>query len=210
MYPTIRSFPLSRVTASGPTSGRRRSACSMRRSSKAYGGKRRIAWIEVLAGQKAFDTGRGVAARRDGGRVPRVPRRHQGPADDAGRRRDPQPERGASPDPRSLRVPAPGALVRRACPRPVQAPGEGRHGDLPREHRRRLRRHRVRSRVARERSKLIDFLDEEFGWEDPARQRHRHQADLGDRHQASGARGHPSTPSPTSRRASRSCTRATS
>ena len=68
---------------------------------------------------------------------------HQGPAHHAGRRRHPLAQRRAAPDARSLRLPAPGALVQgRALA--GEAPGEGRHGDLPREHRGHLRRHRVR------------------------------------------------------------------
>ena len=37
----------------------------------------------------------------------------------------------------------------KGVPSPVKRAGEGRHGDLPREHRRHLRRHRVRGRHAR-------------------------------------------------------------
>ena len=39
---------------------------------KAYGGKRKIAWMEVLAGQKAFDADRRVAPRGDARRVPHL------------------------------------------------------------------------------------------------------------------------------------------
>ena len=84
-----------------------------------------------------------LAARGDGGDVPRVPHRHQGTAHDAGRRRDPLAQRGAAPDPRPVRVPAPGPLVPgRALAR--EAPRAGRHGDLPGEHRGHLRRPRGR------------------------------------------------------------------
>ena len=84
-----------------------------------------------------------VAPRRDDRRVPRVPRRHQGPAHDADRRRDPLAERRAPAAPRPLRLPPPRAVV---PGRPVsrEAPREGEHGHLPGEHRGHLRRHRVR------------------------------------------------------------------
>ena len=39
-----------------------------------------IAWKEVLAGEKAFNADRQLAARRDHRRLPRVPDRDQGPA----------------------------------------------------------------------------------------------------------------------------------
>jgi hypothetical protein len=68
---------------------------------------------------------------------------HQGSADHAHRRRHPLAQRGAAPAAGPLRVPAPGALVRRRAV-PGAHPGEDRHGHLPREHRGHLRRHRVR------------------------------------------------------------------
>ena len=79
---------------------------------KAYGGKRKIQWMEVLAGEKAFNaTGNWlpdetVAACRDYLVV------DQGSADHAGRRRHPLAQRRAAADARPVRVPAPGALVR--------------------------------------------------------------------------------------------------
>ena len=114
---------------------------------KAYGGKKKIAWFEVYAGEKSFkqfdnwlpdETRRGVSS---------LSGRHQGTADDAGGRRHPLAERRAAPVARSLRVPPAGALVQR-CAVAGEASREGRHGDLPREHRRHLRRHRIRSRHA--------------------------------------------------------------
>ena len=51
---------------------------------KAYGGKRKIEWKEVLAGEKAFNkTGEWLPKET----LPRVPRQHQGSLDHAGRRR---------------------------------------------------------------------------------------------------------------------------
>ena len=60
---------------------------------KAYGGKRSIAWHEVYAGREGLRPDARVAARGHARRLPRPPGRHQGPADDAGRRRHPQPQR---------------------------------------------------------------------------------------------------------------------
>ena len=114
---------------------------------KAYGGKRKIAWMEVFAGEKAFNQFDNWLPDETVDGVPRVSRRHQGPADHAGRRRHPLAQRRAAADARSLRLPAAGALVQgRALA--GEAPGEGGHGDLPREHRGHLRRHRVRRRHA--------------------------------------------------------------
>ena len=94
-----------------------------------------------------------LAARRDDRGVPRVPHRHQGPAHDAHRRRHPLAQRRAPPAPRPLRLPAARALVQ-GRPLAGEEPAEGRHGDLPREHRGHLRRHRVggRARSRRRRS----------------------------------------------------------
>ena len=85
-----------------------------------------------------------LAARGDRHRLPRIPGLDQGPAHHPGRRRHPLAQRRAAADARSVRVPAPGALVQgRALA--GQASGEGRHGHLPREHRGHLRGHRVRA-----------------------------------------------------------------
>ena len=57
--PIAPSFPSSRATAPGRTSGARRCACSTPRCEKEFGGKKKIAWTEVYAGEKAknlFDT----------------------------------------------------------------------------------------------------------------------------------------------------------
>ena len=104
---------------------------------------RQIVWHEVLAGEKAFNTTGELAARRDARRLPRVPGRHQGTAHHARRRRHPLAERRPAPGARPLRLPAAGALLPGRADA-GQAARAGRHGDLPREHRRHLRRHRVR------------------------------------------------------------------
>ena len=89
-----------------------------------------------------------LAARRDARGLQDLSGRHQGPADHADRRRHPLAQRRHPPDAGSLRVPAPGALLRgRALP--VKRPEKVEHGDLPREHRGHLRGHRMGGRVAR-------------------------------------------------------------
>ena len=87
--------------------------------------------------------GQHLAARRDGGGFPRVPRGHQGAPHHADRRRHPLAERGPPPDARPLRLPPSRPLVQG---RPLaRAPSrEGGHGDLPGEHGGHLRGHRVR------------------------------------------------------------------
>ena len=54
-----------------------------------------------------------LAARRHRRGLPGISRRHQGPADHAGRRRHPLAQCRAAPDARSLRLPAPGAVFHR-------------------------------------------------------------------------------------------------
>ena len=51
--PTTPSFPSSKATAPGRTSGAPACASWTPRSQKAYGGKRKIHWMEVYAGEKA-------------------------------------------------------------------------------------------------------------------------------------------------------------
>ena len=210
-------IPFIEGDGTGRTSGARACACSTRRSQKAYGGKKQDRVDGSLAGEKSFkqfnnwlpdDT---VEAFRE------YLRRHQGPADDAGRRRHPLAERRAAADARPLRLPAPGALVQgRALA--GEASRKGRHGDLPREHGRHLRRHRVRGRHARsaEDPRLLRQGVPEGVQEDPLRHRrrrrrtgrrqleeigapkrdvgvagrHRHQADQLPRHRAAGAQRH--------------------
>ncbi len=121
---------------------------------------------------------RQLAPRRDRRGVPRAPDRHQGPAHDADRRRHPQPQRRAAPDPRPLRLPAARALVP-GCALAGEAPREGRHGDLPGEHRGHLRRPRGRGGHAR--GEEADRVPaRRVRVEHPRRLRHRHQADLRD------------------------------
>jgi hypothetical protein len=103
---------------------------------KAYHGKRKIAWLEVLAGEKAFrKTGayeqaflsffffvrlpsglifcvkRQLAADGDVGCVSQVPCGHQGPAHHARRRWHSLPQRCPAPGAGPLRLPAPRPLL---------------------------------------------------------------------------------------------------
>ena len=117
---------------------------------KAYGGKRQIDWKEVYAGEKAnkllntWLPDETVAACREYLGL------DQGPAHDADRRRHPLAERGAAPDAGSLRLPASRALVQGRSLAGARA-GKSGHGDLPREHRGHLRRHRIRGGLGGER-----------------------------------------------------------
>ena len=124
---------------------------------KAYGGKRKIHWIEVLRRREGQQALQHLAARRDG-------RRRAASTCVASRARSPR--RSAAASARSTSrcgrcsistsacAPCAGS---RACPRPVKQPGQGRHGDLPREHRGHLRRHRVRGRHGR-RKKFLELF----------------------------------------------------
>ena len=124
---------------------------------KAYRGKRQIAWLEVLAGEKAFKAVNNwlpdetVEAFRD------LPGGHQGAVNHPRRRGLSFPQRGAAPAARPLRLPAPGSLLPgSSVPGPFA--GKSRHGDLPREHRRHLRGHRVRSGSTAEAEKFLQLL----------------------------------------------------
>ncbi len=113
---------------------------------KAYGGKRAIRWFEIFAGEKAFRQFNtwlpddSVAAARD------LRVSIKGPLT--------TPVGGGI---RSLNVALRQILDLYACVRPGEvlpgraqpreAPGEGRHRHLPREHRGRVRGHRVQSRA---------------------------------------------------------------
>ena len=145
--------------------------------------------VRGARGREGVQAHQELAARRDGRQVPLLPGRDQGPAHDTDRRRHPQPQRRAAPDPRPVRVPAAGALVRgRAQPR--EAPRARRHGDLPREHGRHLRGHRVEGRLGRsqEDDRLPAEADEGEDHPLPRDQRHRREARLAAGNRAAGAR----------------------
>jgi isocitrate dehydrogenase len=130
---------------------------------KAYGGKRKIHWMEVYAGEKSTQVygpdvwlpEETLAALRE--YVVSI----KGPLT--------TPVGGGI---RSLNVALRQELDLYVCLRPVQyfkgvpSPGEGarqdRHGDLPREHRGHLRRHRVEAESDKAK-KVIKFLQDEMG-----------------------------------------------
>ena len=58
---------------------------------KAYGGKKKIAWLEVLAGEKAYDQDRRMASRGDHRDDKGVHSCNQGPAYHSGWRRNKEP-----------------------------------------------------------------------------------------------------------------------
>ena len=115
---------------------------------KAYGGKRKIHWMEIYAGEKSTQglRARRLAPRRDARDRSRLRRLDQRAADHAGRRRHPLAQRRAAPAARSLRLPAPGPLLRRRA-EPRQGAREDQYGDLPRELRGHLCGHRVGGRI---------------------------------------------------------------
>ena len=119
-----------------------------------------IVWFEVLAGEKATRHGTASGCRTTRSRPSAVPGRDQGTADDAGRRRHPEPQRDAAPGARPLRLRAAGALLH-GRPSPVKHPERHERGHLPREHRGRLRRDRVGARQPQA-EKLIEFLSESW------------------------------------------------
>ncbi len=109
---------------------------------KAYEGKRRVAWYEVFAGEKAKAKFDNWLPDDTVDASPRIPRRHQGPADHARRRRHSLAQRRTAPDSRSLLLRAPGEVLQGRAFAGEASRAHGRR-HLPREHRRRLRRHRV-------------------------------------------------------------------
>ena len=160
--PTSRSFRSSRATAPAPTSGGPRSTCSTHAVQRAYGGAPPIVWFEVLAGEKAKDRLDSWLPEDTLAAIVASPRRDQGPAHHAGRRRVPLAQRGPAAAARSLRLRPAGALLHRRAVA-GQAAGRGEHGDLPREHGGHLRRHRVQGRDATRREASSSSCSSEMG-----------------------------------------------
>ena len=148
MCPTTRSFPSSKATAPARTSGAPRVRVLDAAVAKAYGGAKKIHWLEVFAGEKANNNygtwlpDATVQACRDylvGIKGPLT-----------------TPVGGGI---RSLNVALRQMLDLYVClrpvrwfegvPSPVKTPGRRGHGDLPREHRGHLRRHRMGRRQRR-------------------------------------------------------------
>ena len=111
---------------------------------KAYGGQKRIVWMEVYAGDKANSVYQEIVwlPQETLDAIDDYMVRSQRASDHAGGRRHPQHQRGAAPETRSLCLCAPGAVLQRR-PQPGEAAATGGYGDLSREHRGYLRRHRV-------------------------------------------------------------------
>ena len=91
---------------------------------KAYGGKKKIHWMEVYAGEKSTKVyGPDVWLPEEtlacGARLRGL---DQGAADHAGRRRHPLAERGAAPGTRPVRVPAADPVFRGRAQSPVKEP----------------------------------------------------------------------------------------
>ncbi len=124
---------------------------------RSYDTDRKVCWTQIYAGEKLAGAVRRVDPAGDLRRDPPFPRGHQGAPDDARRRRDAQRQRGPAPGAGPLRLRAARLLdPGRALPR--QGAAEAGRGGLPREHRGRLRRHRVRRPARDEARKLAKYL----------------------------------------------------
>ena len=134
---------------------------------KAYGGKKKIAWIEVSPARRRSSTFDNWLPDETLEALQDYLVGIKGPLT--------TPVGGGI---RSLNVALRQMLDLYVCLRPVryfkgvpiagEGAREGRHGDLPREHRGHLRRHRVRGRSRPRRKKVIAFLQNEMGvQEDP-------------------------------------------
>ena len=143
-----RSFRSSKATAPAPTSGAPACASSTPRSRRRSAASAASPGSRCSAGEKAKNQYGEWLPNDTLEAVKRLQGRHQGPADDAGRRRHPQPERHAAAGARSLRLRAAGPLLRGHAGA-GDAPGADERRHLPREHRGRLRRHRVGARARR-------------------------------------------------------------
>ena len=169
---------------------------------RAYGGRRRIAWLEVLAGEKAKDRTSSWLPDETLAAISRYLVAIKGPLT--------TPVGGGF---RSLNVALRQKLDLYACVRPVRyfagvpSPGKGapgrKHGDLSGEHRRHLRRDRVQVRDRRcpPGHRFPPGTDGRPDHPVSRHQRHRDQADLGGRLQAADPFGHRLRPGPEVRRA---------
>ena len=159
----------------------------------AYNGKRRVAWYEVFAGEKAMDRFKTwlpddtVAAFRE------LAHRHQGPTDHPGWRRHPFAERRVAPDPRPLCLRSSGEVYQ-GIPSPVKHP-ERMNIVIYRENTEDVYAG-IEWKQGTPRGQEADRLPQQQdagGHQEtgPRGLRHRHQAHLHHRHQAPGAHGHP-------------------
>ena len=90
-------IPFIEGDGTGPISGGPASACSTRPSRRPTAASGRSSG-KKCSPARSRSTRRQLAARRNARRVPRVSRRHQGPAHDAGRRRHSLAQRGTAAD----------------------------------------------------------------------------------------------------------------
>jgi isocitrate dehydrogenase len=127
---------------------------------KASGGAKKIAWMEVFAGETAKNKFDNWLARRHRRSVQGIPCRHQRPADHAGRRRHPLAQCRAAANARSLRLPPAGAVFHR---RPIarEASGKSGHGHF-RENTEDIYAGIEYAGGTPEAQKVLDFLAREF------------------------------------------------
>ena len=155
---------------------------------KVYGGKKKIAWLEVYAGEKSFNQFKDWLPQDTVDAIRDFRVAIKGPLT--------TPVGGGI---RSLNVTLRQLLDLYACvrpvryfdgvPSPVRNPGADECGDLPRKHRGRLRRNRMEIGHARseEADRFPEQRDAEGCQKEGARGfRRGHQADFSDRHQAPG------------------------
>ena len=161
---------------------------------KAYGGKKKIHWMEVYAGEKS--------TRVYGADVWLPPETLEAVRDYVVSIKGPLTTPVGRRHPLAQRRPAPGARpLRLLAADPVlqgrslagQGAGEDQHGHLPRELGGHLRRHRVRGREREGQAPDQDPAGRLRRQEDPLPQHigDRHQARFARRHRASGAKGDP-------------------
>ena len=193
--PTSRSFRTSRATAPGQDITPVMLKVVDAAVAKSYGGKRKIHWMEVYAGEKSTKVyGPDVWLPEETlARRARVRGVDQGPADDAGGRRHPLAQRGAAPGTRPLRLPAPDPVLQGRA-----QPGEGAARRPTWSSSARTRKTSTPASSTKPRrdkaKKLIKFLIDEMGVTKirfPEHLGHRHQAGVARRHRAPGAQGDP-------------------
>jgi hypothetical protein len=140
----------------------------------AYGGKRRVAWFEVFAGEKAFNTYKEWL-----------------PNETVDAIRDFRAERGAAPASGFVFLRATGEVLRGSS-LARETPGKNGHRDLPRKHRGRLHRYRVEVRHSgsKETARVSESRNAEGRKEANSLGFGRgNQAHLADRHEAAGSPG---------------------
>ncbi len=161
---------------------------------KSYGGKRRIHWMEVFAGEKSTKVyGPDVWLPEETlAAVKEYVVSIKGPLTTPVGGGIRVAQRGAAPGTRPVCVPAPDPVFQGRA-QPGEGAGEDQHGDLPRELGRHLRRHRVRSRERQGEEADQVPARRDGGHQDPLPRHlgHRHQAGVARRHRAPGAQGHP-------------------